>query len=472
MKQLFILLTFFCMATSALAEKIIVPTQFSTIQEAIDSSVNGDTVLVMPGIYFENLKMKGKSIVLTSMFYLNMDKSFISTTIINGSTPANPDSASCIMMTGKEDSTTVVQGFTLTGGKGTKWKDIHNGLTYREGGGILMEFCSAVIQYNYIIDNEAIDRSGNMSSAGGGGIRSGDGNPTIINNMFSRNKGRYGAAIVFNYSKGKVKNNIIVDNSGGEDYGGSGIWATGDNNIKHFVQIENNTIAYNSCKGTGSQAQGKGAVMIFANKAIMKNNIIWGNVQSSGVSVRTYLGGTIDAKYNSVSEVLTGEGNINGDPLFDSTGYFLKSASPTIDAGENLVDYRDLADPADTTLPLAPAQGTRRNDMGAYGGPRPMIAMTDLVLGREKVEMKSNAQIVFPNPVEGILHFKLKGNESVKYLELLSIDSKKTTSILAKDIIQNGNIIEIDIHSYPAGAYILTVYTSSDKVYNDKVLFQ
>lgn len=472
MKQLYILFTFICLTSSTLAEKIIVPTKFSTIQQAIDSSVNGDTVLVMPGIYFENLKMKGKSIVLTSMFYLDMDKSYISTTVINGSIPTNPDSASCIMMTGKEDSTTVVQGFTLTGGKGTKWKDIHNGLTYREGGGILMEFCSAVIQYNYIIDNEAIDRSGGMSSAGGGGIRSGDGNPTIINNLFSRNKGRYGAAIVFNYSKGKVKNNIITDNSGGEDYGGSAVWVTGDNSIKHLVQIENNTIAYNSCKGTGSQAQGKGAVMIFAINAIMKNNIIWGNVQSNGVSVRALYGGTIDARYNSVTEALTGEGNISGNPLFDSIGYFLKSTSPTIDAGENIVEYRDLADPADTTLALAPAQGTRRNDMGAYGGPRPMIAMIDLILGTDKEEIKSTSQLVFPNPVEGTLHFKLKENECVKYLELLSIDSKITTSIMAKEIIQNGNVIDVDIHSFPAGVYFLTVHTSSDKVYTEKVLFQ
>ena len=41
-------------------------TAFKKIQEAIDTATHGDTVTVMPGIYFQNIMFKGKNISLTS----------------------------------------------------------------------------------------------------------------------------------------------------------------------------------------------------------------------------------------------------------------------------------------------------------------------------------------------------------------------------------------------------------------------
>ena len=113
------------LSMSAKADIRIVPAQYSTIQSAINASINRDTVLVQPGTYFENINFRGKNIVLTSKYYQNSDYSFIQTTIINGSTPQFPDSASCVIFNRNEDSTTVLQGFTITGGTGTKWTDEH-----------------------------------------------------------------------------------------------------------------------------------------------------------------------------------------------------------------------------------------------------------------------------------------------------------------------------------------------------------
>ena len=45
---------------------INVPDDYSTIQAGIDASVNGDTVLVAPGLYVENINFSGKSIVVIS----------------------------------------------------------------------------------------------------------------------------------------------------------------------------------------------------------------------------------------------------------------------------------------------------------------------------------------------------------------------------------------------------------------------
>src|SRR4030095_10564777 len=132
-----------------------VPADYTTIQSAIDASTNGDTVVVAPGTYFENINFKGKNIVLTSNFYLNGDTSFINQTIINGSQSVQADTGSCVIFSSGEDSTAVLMGFTITGGTGSAWLDMHGAGIYREGGGVLIDFSSPTVRNNKIIYNVA-----------------------------------------------------------------------------------------------------------------------------------------------------------------------------------------------------------------------------------------------------------------------------------------------------------------------------
>jgi hypothetical protein len=48
--------------------QIFVPIDFNTIQAAIDASSDGDKIIVMPGIYFENIDFKGKKCTCAKYF--------------------------------------------------------------------------------------------------------------------------------------------------------------------------------------------------------------------------------------------------------------------------------------------------------------------------------------------------------------------------------------------------------------------
>ena len=56
----------------------------SSIQDAINASSNGDTVLVSAGTYTENINFNGKNIVVGSLYITTADTSHISGTVIDG----------------------------------------------------------------------------------------------------------------------------------------------------------------------------------------------------------------------------------------------------------------------------------------------------------------------------------------------------------------------------------------------------
>jgi len=132
-----IIIVFQSVSFSAVIE---VPKDYSTIQGGIDAAAHGDTVLVAPGTYIENIDFKSKAITVTSRSGPNV-------TVIDGNQADTVVSLSVINMS---YGCQKINGFTITNGYAS------------QGGGIETPGCIAIITNNIIHSNTA--------SGGGGGI--------------------------------------------------------------------------------------------------------------------------------------------------------------------------------------------------------------------------------------------------------------------------------------------------------------
>jgi len=133
---------------------------YTSIQEGIDNSVNGDTVLVYPGTYYENINYNGKNITVASLYLTTQADSFIDKTIIDGN-----QNGSVVTFSNGEDSTAVLSGFTLMNGSGTLYQ-----YEYLCGGGIFCNNSNPVIEHSIITNN---------SSNWGGGVQCFSSNITL-----------------------------------------------------------------------------------------------------------------------------------------------------------------------------------------------------------------------------------------------------------------------------------------------------
>ncbi|MDX1699958.1 MAG: T9SS type A sorting domain-containing protein [Melioribacteraceae bacterium] len=460
MKQLTLLLLF-SLTSTLIAQIRYVPTDYSIIQDAIDLAQDGDTIIVEEGIYYEQFRFKGKAITVASRFLLEPDTNYISNTIIDGSQLPENDSSSLVYFINDETLTSVLCGFTLQNGKGTKVIYEYREGYYIAGGSIFMSGSGGTIKNNIIRNNSfEIDlESKNDAYAGGifsdllsedneliiennklynnsiaGTVATGaaidvgwhEGFVTISKNRVSGNRARakdsgYGGGINIWHAvpTGNViiENNLISDNTVSSGFPRGGGIACQDvkpiirNNVvlrnSVHLKVPDSVITNEVAKGGGISVRWKSnkasypAILLDAtieNNTVLYNKAEYGSgihIGNSNFEIRNCIvrlnGAILNSKpqininiigsdkskykqivcYSNVQGGHEGEGNIDIDPRFgDSRFYCLsRTTSECIDAGDPDVKYEDVEDPDSTGIPWAPAFGTLRNDMGAYGGP-------------------------------------------------------------------------------------------------------
>lgn len=395
------------------AQTLNVPADYSTIQSAINAAVNGDTVLVSPGTYFETINFQGKAITVTSA-------AGAQTTVIDG---GNVDSV--VTFAASEGPGSILDGFTIqhgrsgfdtpgfgTGGgvrtSGTSPTIANNTIannTACSGAGISIYFGAPLIEKNVIRDNyqsgcsggggggiwvfnssgsnivgNVIDNNTMLSSGGGGGIGMFNGEATIVGNRITRNKVAgtscsTGGGISFVNDGGvRIVQNLIAENEA--DCGG-GIAASVSFGSDAPTMVSN-TIASNLARtGMGIYLTG------YYDEAILENNIIAGDNTTKALHCIS--------DYSPVPPVLKNnifyangnppvygiceapgslQGNLMMDPILVNPGVFdyrLSLASPAIDAGDNQAPFLPTLD-FDGNPRILDSDGDAMAvvDMGAY----------------------------------------------------------------------------------------------------------
>ena len=266
---------------------IHVPADQPTIQAGIDSAKDGEVVLVDEGTYYENISFKGKKITVASHYLVDKDTSHISQTIIDGSQNQNPDSGSVVYFVSGEDTNSILCGFTITGGSGTKnfWEENE----MRTGGGISIWNSGAKIIKNYIINNKIDLVQTNIYCHGGGMDIFGFQDQTIyISENIIRNNSVNswwggGAGIVMGtagnllFDKNIVANNTFTSQNLG---GGGGFYIWADDEFNGMITLKENFIYGNSVTG-GSHGNG-GGIYLENSSTLFFNNVIFNNISNSG----------------------------------------------------------------------------------------------------------------------------------------------------------------------------------------------
>jgi hypothetical protein len=256
-----------CLTASALGTTIRVPADQPTIQAGINAATNGDTVLVSPGTYAENIDFLGKLITVKS-------SSGAKLTIIDGN-----QTGPVVSFTSGETKKSVLSRFTITGGLG-------NQASNYSGGGIYCNNSSPTIQQNIITANTA---------AVGGGIEVFGGSPyvwgnRIVNNIQDPNiDGGWGGGISLeNGSSADVIGNEVSGNlwngglnGGGGQGGGIALNSAGS------PLLENNEVFFNASDfGPG------GGIWIIDTSASIIQNLLFDNTAQIGGGVYVYLSST------------------------------------------------------------------------------------------------------------------------------------------------------------------------------------
>ncbi len=361
-------------ASPTFAATINVPADQPTIQAAINVAVTGDTVLVAPGTFKENINFMGKAITVTS-------SGGAKATTIDGGL-----AASVVTFSSGETTASVLSGFTITNGKAsfggggieisssspTILKNVIKKNQACDGDGIEVSFGSPVIRGNQIVGNI---QSGCSGGTGGGGIEIGGaasaqvvgnliannnagdgiggggislfaaGTPTIMNNIFMGNTNvtTGGAISMYNLSDAIVVQNLFIKNSSPQ---GGAVYYLVPSGANGPTLVNNTFFDNNATTGMGSA--------VYANDfdvpSHLYNNIVdevsgqtavyCGSLNSSTIPVFfnndvVASGGT---NYGGICSDQSGSnGNISADPLFVKapTNLQLQAASPAIDGGTN-----------------------------------------------------------------------------------------------------------------------------------------
>jgi hypothetical protein len=362
-----------------------------------------------------------------------------------------------------EENTAILQGFTLTGGKGTKVRD--NGFDIRAGGGIVIFHSSPTIRHNIIAFNESIISAG-VNFKSGGGISANNSSAIISNNIIYKNKSHTGGGVILGPNPESIfRNNIVAYNTATGIGRGGGVWIRGDQG--KFI---NNTIAFNSSGNSGGIGLHNNPILN------IENCIIYGN--TSGSSNPQIVGsGIISITNSNIEGGWAGVGNIDENPLFiENSPLILQDGSPCVDKGDSSADNNDWEDPENLGFALPPALGTLRNDMGVYGGnqyksmPYTSMQITGIEDENGTTPNKYTLNQNYPNPFNPTTRIKYSVPQSSNVvLKVFDILGNEIETLVNEEKSIGIYEVQFDARGISSGVYFYTL-TAGNFVENKKMM--
>ena len=352
------------------ATTITVPAMEPTIQAAINAASNGDTVLVSPGTYTENIDFHGKAIT------------------VEGSSPTAPSIIDgggvgpVANFSSGETTASVLRGFTLRHGVTTSANaymgggvrislaspsiisNVITGNTGCSGIGVSIASGAPLVQGNTISNNiqtgcsggvgagmfvrdassaEIVGNTitGNTADSGGGIELFSAGTATVQDNLIENNTGTTegGGLDIVNQSDVNLVQNIVASNT---STGGAGMYVTVPSGTRG-PWLTNDTIAANN--GIGLFVSGFDSNMVVANTLLVapagdvaaQCDTSYNAGAPAFVTTDAYNGGGA-ATQGPCFTAAGSTGDISVDPQFrnaSSGDYHLTSASPAVNAGTN-----------------------------------------------------------------------------------------------------------------------------------------
>jgi hypothetical protein len=351
------------------ANIIEIPGDEDTVQGGITIALEGDTILVHEGTYYELIDFIGKNITVASEYLLTKDTTAILQTILDGDSSMTNGGGSVVSFKSGEDSTAVLCGFTIRNGIGSY---VENEYSYGYvGGGIYGYYSSQKVVSNIIKHNTADARPIGGRIGQGGGIYLEGGSPQIMNNLIMSNEayatgywasiGDGGGLYIKDCIQTAVKGNNISYNESG--WTGSGLQLTDSQ-----VSISYNNICYNKYNTALNYWGDQYSYMtsIISNRIIgnysfgigideggaeIRNNIIAFNERgygiSGGVSYLIIQNNTIasngfyeDENYGGI--YLSGDiADITNNIIVSNSGYGIKAYYPS---PSTYINYNDVWD--------------------------------------------------------------------------------------------------------------------------------
>jgi len=316
----------------------------ASIQAAIDVSVDGDTVRLLPGQYIEVFDFQSKQIVLESRSEELVNDSLVAQTIIS----AGPLGGSCIELVGVDAANVEIKNLTFSGGQSQIGGGVYIENSTPRLSGIIIEKNSAEVGGGLYINQSNVELSNiriydNGSNFGGGvyatgsivklidvsidsnlaywgaGIYSEDSNFDIENSELILNHAYVEGGAIYQSGNSILISGTAVTRNIGLDFGGALVCYNG------LLDIQNSTVA-------GNDANYGSALNLREAALTMKNSIFWENGENSFYSSAGNQSSMITVEYSnfyggeeylsSFSNTIVnwGVGNINFDPLFCDPG--------------------------------------------------------------------------------------------------------------------------------------------------------